>query len=109
MAIYRTYGIYMADVFSDAIRLFFLLSVYFTLGSDGWVNRLCPFQLRDGGSGAGRGGSMAFYGGGRSDDLFTAYGGDCQPVEDVCFIDTRHDDVVVYCGRCVVFVIFANI
>lgn len=52
---------------------------------------------------------MAFYGGGRSDDLFTAYGGDYQSVEDVCFIDTRHDDFVVYCGRCVVFVIFTNI
>ena len=43
MAICRTYGIYMVDVFSDAIRVFFLFSVYFTLGTDGWVDRLCPF------------------------------------------------------------------
>ena len=109
MAIYRAYGIYMADVFSDAIRLFFLLSVYFTLGSDGWVNRLCPFQLRDGGSGAGWRGCVAFHGDCSLDDLFTTYGRNCQSVQDICFIDSRHDDVVVYCGRRVVFVILANI
>ena len=109
MVIYRSYDFYLADVFSDAIRLFLLFPVHISLGTDGWFDRVCSFQLWDGGSGEGWRGCVAFHGDCSLDDLFTTYGRNCQSVQDICFVDSRHDDIVVYRGRRVVFVILANI
>ena len=109
MVVYRAYDFHLADVLLDVVCLFLLFSVYITFGSHGGIDRLCTFQLWNGGSRARWGRCMAFYGDCRVVDLFATHGRDYQPCKNFCFADAWNNDLVIYRGRRVVLVVLTDI
>ena len=107
MVVYSAYCFHLVDVFFNAVCLFLLFQVYLRLKYAGRPNRVCYFQLWNGRSGSGGCRGMAFYGCGCLDVVSAEYSRNGKSGQDVRFIVSRGDDLIVYRNGSFVYAVLA--